>query len=287
MFTTFLSLVSWFSVFGVTVCGMVLFLTVPGRAAQSSPSVPNPHQAEFDEAVSSFRAKHYDIALADFKKLMGEEPENPVYKKFASEAALNQGDADFVVQTLQPIEAAQPDDWQTHLLLARAYAQMVKDPHHAEKRDEEIALVTKQHNQDPNSQLGKLRDFLLETVHQGDKTIQFYPAFTPWGPYHVHLIARTFDAAGQPGLRITLESNDFDQPQFAKEHPAEAAAGQRGYSLDGYAPDQKSADGRTIQTHYTYGFFTGQPSYEVVRERILAIAAGTVKPLSSRTGPIN
>jgi hypothetical protein len=121
---------------------MVLFLTVPGQAAQSSPSVPNPHQAEFDEAVSSFREKHYDIALADFKKLMGEEPANPAYKKFASEAALDLGDADFVVQTLQPIEAAQPDDWQTHLLLARAYAQMVKDPHHAEKRDEEIALVT-------------------------------------------------------------------------------------------------------------------------------------------------
>jgi len=202
MCTSFSCLSPRFSAFGAVVCGTVLFLTVPGRAAQNSPSAPDPHQAELDEAIDSFRAKHYDIALMGFKKLMGEEPENLVYKKFASETALNLGDADFVVQTLQPVEAAHPDDWQAHLLLARAYAQMVEDPQHAKKRDEEIVLVTRQHNQDPNSQLGKMRDFLLETVHQGDKTIQFYPAFTPWGPYHVHLIARTFDAAGSPAFAL-------------------------------------------------------------------------------------
>ncbi len=266
-------------------CGMMLFLAVPGYA-QTSTSV-DPHQLEFDEAVRSFQARHYEIALADFKKLIADQPENPVYKKFASEAALNLGDADFALKTLEPIEPGRPDDWQIHLLLARAYAQTAKEPHHAEKRDEEIAQLTRQHNQDPNSQLGRLRDFLLETVHQGDQAIQFYPALTPWGPYHVRLIARTFDASGQPGLRITLESSDFDQPQFAREHPAEAAAGQRLYSLDGYAPDQKSADGRTIQTHFTYGFLTGQPTYDEVRERILAIAAGTVKPVSKTSGPIN
>ena len=227
------------------------------------------------------------MALADFKQLIAAEPTNIVYKKYASEAALNLGDAAFVLTTLLPLERSSPDDWQLHLLLARAYAQTASDPDHKKKRDEEVATVTRLHEADPNSQLGKLRDFLLETVHQGDKTVQFYPALTPWGPYKVNLIARTFDASGQPGLRITLESNDLEQPAFAKQHPAEAAAGQRAYSLDGYAPDQKSPDGHTIQTHFTFAFFTGKPTYDDLRAKILAATSGTLKPLSSRSGPID
>ncbi len=54
--------------------------------------------------------------------------------------------------------------------------------------------------------------------------------------------------------------------------------------MDGYGPDQKLPNGNTTQTHMLFGFFDGRPSYDVVRERILAIAEGRKTPLS-RTDP--
>ena len=258
------------------------------QTATPTSSTPPAEQAAFQQAGRDFDAHHFALALTAFKQLIVQNSGNNDYKKFAAEAALNTGETAFVITTLQPLEQADPADWQARMLLARAYAQTASEPGHRQKRDEEVAEVIRLHLAAPDSKLGKLRDFLLEDIRQGEQSIQFYPALTPWGPYKVHLIARLSSGAPlQPGLRITLESSDSDQPFFAQQHPAEAAAGKRLFSLDGYAPDRKDADGRTVQTHYTYAFFTGEPTYDEVRTRILDIASNKVKPLSSRVGPVD
>ncbi len=259
----------------------IAFSSVWSGLAQTA-STPDASAA----ARAAFQAGHYDVALTAFKKLIIAEPDNAVYQEFAAEAALNLNDAAFAIQTLEPLEVAHPEAWQAHLLLARAYAQTATQDHRAEERDAEIAWAIQQHKQDPNAPLGRMRDFLLEKVQQGQTIVAFYPALTPWSPYQVHLIARTFDAAGHPGLRVTLESSDADQSLFAKQHSGEAAASQREYSLDGYGPDAKTADGQLVQTHYTYAFLVGEPKYDDLRARVLAIVAGTTHPLSSRTGPV-
>ncbi len=263
-----------------------LLLTPGVRAQGAKPAGTKARTAEFQAAGKAFEQGEYAAALAGFKQLIKEEPGNAVYKKFASEAALNIGDAGFVLETLPAVEAANGDDWQARLLLARAYAQTAEEPGHSDKRDEELAAVRRLHAADANSTLGKLRDFKLETVKEGTTTVQFFPAFVPWGPYNVHLLARTFDEEKQPGLLITLESDDTDQELFAKEHPKEAAAGERSFSLDGYRPGPKTADGQATQTHFTYGFFIGEPAYDAVRAQMLAVVAGKQKALSSRTGPV-
>ena len=265
---------------------LMVALGAEGLTAQARAKA---RDAEFEAGGKAFQAGHYAEALTDFKQLIKEEPGNDTYKKFAAEAALNSGDADFVLATLPAVEAKHPDDWQARLLLARAYAQTAEVEDHTAKRDEELAAVRRLHAvdaKDDKSELGKLRDFKLETVHEDGVTVQIFPAFVPWGPYNVHLLARTFDADKQPGLVITLESGDADQALFAEQHPKEAAAGLRSFSLDGYRPGPRDADGQATQTHYTYGFFIGEPAYDAVRTQMLAVAAGKQKPLSSRTGPV-
>lgn len=42
--------------------------------------------------------------------------------------------------------------------------------------------------------------------------------------------------------------------------------------------------GQRTQTHYTYFYFVGEPSYDVVREKFFSIAQGKAVPLSARTG---
>ena len=266
----------------------------PAPAPPSSPSaaqevdpVPgspemNPDQRKrFAEAGRIFNTSRFAEALALLRPLRQELPDDVNVAKFTAEAAINTGDPALAINTLKPFELREPDDWQTVSILAHAFAQAGQK----QLRDTEVARLQTLHDT-LGPPFNSRRDYLLETVPAGDKTIRFFPALTPWGPYKVHLMARVYNAAGDQLLRITLESSDADQSLFAQQHPADAAKGLRQFSLDGYAPDQRNAAGQVVQTHFTYAFFAGQPPYDLVRERAIAIAEGKVKPLSSRTGTV-
>lgn len=83
-------------------------------------------------------------------------------------------------------------------------------------------------------------------------------------------------------LRIELDSDDGDQVYFKEVHPDLAAKGDRRYSLDVFGPDPTLPSG-----HALIQFFDGAPSYDTVRERILAIAEhnDTVQDLLRQESP--
>ena len=274
----------------------ILLLTFAFAHAQKPPTPkpttakPTAEQAEFAAAGKALEAGEFAGALTGFKQLIQQHPENPQYRKFAAEAALHAGDPAFALATLAPVEAAHPNDWRARLLLARAYAQTAGQTAgqtgQTARLDDELAALRKLHASLTDPAFTKLQEFLLETDHAGDTTVQFYPALVPWGGFNFALVGRTYDAQEQPGQLLVLESDDGDQELFAKEHPQEAAAGLRSFSLDGYLPPVKNDKGEDIQTHYTYGFFIGEPSYEAIHAQMLAIAAGTQKPISRSTNPV-
>jgi len=225
---------------------------------------------KFTEALTGFRALIADLPTAS--------PAQVLVAKFTAEAALNTGDRPYAFTLLKPIEAASPDDWQARSLLARAYAESADKT----QRDAEIAALIALHKADTQSQIGKLTQFLLErdSLSNGG-FVRIWYSLEPWGRYKTYVYSRIFDKDGNQVLRVTLESSDFDQSLFAKEHPDLAAAGARRFSLDGYGPDQKLPNGNITQTHMTFDFFDGSASYDVVRERILAIAENKKAPISS------
>jgi hypothetical protein len=61
-------------------------------------------------------------------------------------------------------------------------------------------------------------------------------------------------------------------------------AGLRRFSLDAYREMGLNSQGQRTQTHYTYEFFVGQPSYDKVREAFINVVNEKSKPISSRTG---
>ena len=129
-----------------------------------------------------------------------------------------------------------------------------------------------------------MQQVLLERIPESKGTIRIWYSLEPWGRYKTYLFARIYDDAGQQVERVTLESSDFDQPLFAKEHPDLAARGDRRFSLDGYGEDQHLPNGTVTQTHSTFGFFDGQPPYDTVRARIVQIAQQqAAAPISQTT----
>jgi hypothetical protein len=89
---------------------------------------------------------------------------------------------------------------------------------------------------------------MVESVRLGDNTVQISTSLVPWGNYNVYAIGRVTDSIGKLFLRITLESDDFDQPGFAKDHPDHAGKGMRRFSIDSYRETGVDSSGQRTQT---------------------------------------
>jgi len=238
----------------------------------------NPQQKQrFEDASKSFSAQHYADALAVCKQLLNELEGDAVLSKFASEAALNSGDPGFALTTLKPLAKADPDDWQVVALLTRACAESGDTP----CRDSGMAHMLDLHRRGLTPLT--LQHYVVERVKANGNTLIIRMSLEPWGYYRVYALGQVLDSDGRIFLRATLESDDAEQALFAKEHPVEASKGIRGFSLDGYLETGTNSNGQRTQTHYTYKFFVGQPSYATLREEFVQIANGKATPLSSRT----
>ncbi len=235
-------------------------------------------QQQFDEARKFFGAQQYAAALPIFKNLMAERPGDTVVAKFASEAAVNVGDLAFALGALQPIAQADPNDWQAAVLLTRACAESENIP----CRDAGMAHVQDLFSRGVTPK-GMLQ-YPVERISVGANSLLLWTSLEPWGPYKTYARGQSFDAQGKMFLQITLESADFDQIEFVKEHPQEAAEGIRQFSLDSYLDTGTNSAGQRTQTQSLYKFFDGQPAYDAVRQEFVDVASGKDKPIMGRTG---
>ena len=235
---------------------------------------------QFDSAWKAYGEHRYADAVAIHQLLLKDFPGDPILLKFASDAALNGGDAGFVVKMIQPIAQADPDDWQAAAMLTRACA----ETGNTSCRDAGIAHMLDLHQRGITPP--RFLQYAVESVKLGENTLLISTSLEPWGYYKIYANGKVSDSAGKLFLSITLESNDIDQPGFAKEHPDEAAKGMRLFSLDAYRETGLNETGQRTQTHYTFKFFEGQPSYATIREEFLKVANGTTSPMSSRSGLI-
>jgi hypothetical protein len=270
----------------------ILCLCAPIRlCAQPAPANPAVHmetiqdllarltpeqKQRFDDAVKAQREGRYADALGLFKGLQKDLPGDSIITKFAADNALQVGDTPFALAQLKPIAEANPTDWQAAAMLTRAYAES-GDKANRDAGMAHMLELRKRGLTPPNWQ-----KYPLERVKVGDNTMVIQTSLEPWGYYHIYDFGQVSDSKGQIFLQITLESNDFDQPLFAKRYPKEAAQGLRQFSLDAYRDTGVNSSGQKTQTHYTYQFFVGQPSYDTVREWFINVAAGKANAMSSR-----
>jgi hypothetical protein len=220
-----------------------------------------------------FIAGRYTDALRELRSLLAQlppnTPEQTAMAERTAEAALEAGDQAYAISILKPIEERDGSDCSARTLLARADAETGRSA----ERDAEINALIALHNQNPKSPAGKLDLFLLEkhTVKGGGAVAIGY-LLHPSGPHNTHLTAQIDDASGAMVVRIELDSDDPDQVYFRQIHPELAAKGDRRYSLDAFGPDKALPGGKIDHPHALIQFFDGAPSYDTVRERILAIA---------------
>jgi hypothetical protein len=239
-----------------------------------------PQQQQFDQAMAAFQAQRYADALPILSQLRERHPRDPVLIKFSTEALLNTGDTAAALAAIKPLADAAPTDWQAAGLLVRACAESGDTA----CRDAQMAHILDLHRQGLTPK--GMVDYPVEHIASGKNTLILLSAFEPFGPYKIYALGKVNNPEGKLFLTISIESNDIDQPAFAKEHPREAAAGARRFSLDAYAETGLNPAGQRTQTHYTFKFIDGQPTYDTIRSEFLDVASGKAHPLSSRSGLI-
>jgi hypothetical protein len=230
----------------------------------------------FMESQDLFILGRYADALRELRGLLSQvPPDTPAQSAMAertAEAAIEAGERTYAISLLKPIEERDGGDCPARTLLARAYA----EERQSAERDVEISALTELHKQAPQSPAGKLDAFLLEKYGlKGGGAVTIACVLRPWGPHITHLLSEIYDASGGLILHIELDSDDGDQVYFRETHPDLAAKGDRRYSLDAFGP--KTLPDGTID-HALIQFYDGAPSYDAVRDRILAIAERTSKP---------
>ncbi len=227
--------------------------------------------------MKAFGAQNYSDALATFKQMLTQVQGDPVIAKFAGEAALNTGDAPFALTVLKPVATSDPADWQAGALLTRTCAELGDTT----CRDSGMAHMLDLHRQGITPR--RMQQYILEHLKVGENTLTIRTSLEPWGYYKVYDLGQVSGNDGSIFLRITLESADADQIDFAQKYPKEASEGLRRFSLDAYRETGLNANGQRTQTHYTYKFFVGQPGYQMVRDEFIKIATGRAIAMSSRT----
>ncbi len=250
-------------------------------AASGTSALTAEQTLAFRAAGESAAGGKWSDAFAKLKSIHEAAPGNTQIAKFTAEAAINSGDAAYALAIVKPLLQASPQDWQARALLARTYAETHQDA----ARDAELQQLTTLHASTTDPQFRQQTQVIIERDPLPSGRLDIYYSLQPWSRYNIYEMGRVYNADGKQTLRITLESSDFEQPIWAKQHPDLAAKGERMYSMDGYR-DQPPATpgGQGTQTHYTFGFFDGRPAYNTVRDRMIAIANGKGQPMSSTSG---
>ncbi|MEG9431540.1 tetratricopeptide repeat protein [Terriglobus sp. ADX1] len=260
---------------------IVLHCSVLCIAQQPATTSLTPEQQElFNAARKNFSEHHPELALGKMKQLHAMVPENRMITNGTAETAVTLGDYAFAISLLKQQTTTHPDDTFALEWLARAYAESGD----TSGRDTTIAAVVKLHEITTNEQFRRADRFIVERVKLANGYLDIYYALVPFSQYHIYMLGRQIDASNALIRQITLESNDFDQPEFVKEHPDLVAKGMRRFSIDTYSASQPGPNGTMTQTQALIGFIDGKPSYDDTKARMLKVANGTALPVATRSG---
>lgn len=232
----------------------------PQAGAQASPDVINVLRRQ---GIDAFRAGDYAGALRIFRQVIHADPSDIVAYNVAANCSLNLGDYSSAIESFQHALQLRPDEYHNLGGLMRAYtlAGMSTDRDALRKHIGELVHEGK---------LPPEFNYVFDTFQVEGKKVEVAEFPQTHGFYGERYRFKLFDSAGKQTFCVTLESDSVEQPAWAKQHPKEAAAGGRQFSLDGYAAD----------SHSTYRSYDGEPSYDQVRAEVIQILAGKKQPVS-------
>lgn len=211
-----------------------------------------------------------DEALAAYEKARAAKPDFTLAHYDAGQLHQLRGEDAEALDCFQKAAELEPEDWKTRAKLVQLHQAL---GHKAQRDSERESLLLLR-------QAGKVDKeyFVRDQFTVGGQNVMAVENFELEGEWARRYEFQVFKpGAERPSLVISLGSYAFVNALNRDEDGKEGARkGPRLFHLDGYHPDN---------SHDTYGFFQGEPSYDETREQVLAILQGELKPMSSTKPP--
>jgi tetratricopeptide (TPR) repeat protein len=253
-------------------CVASLWLLLPAAGGQQPHSSTSPsayasaREQALAPALADLGQKQYERALQELESVLQTYPNDSRVLMLTGNAARLSHHYERAETAYKAALANAPRPmWQINIALVQTYAAMGKwDEFNAERQ-----LIEKS-RRDGDPHLTKVSAYVIDEFEQNSYHVKTVEYLDRLGRFHVHyrffvLPVGENPAPNQWAPHIDCESDDIDQVEFARKHPAEAAAGQRSASLDGYL---------VPNTHSTIKLYQdGEPAYEAIRQDVESVVA--------------
>jgi hypothetical protein len=211
-----------------------------------------------------------DVVASGKKLLPALSPGTPLadfVTQLTGTSALETGETDYALTLMKPLADAHQDNWRVAAVLARLYAESGDKA----MRDQQIAHMLALHQQTSDPAFAKLHTFPIQKEALPSGSAVFLYPFEPVGRENSYLIALIYTKEGKLNYRIELESADVDQAFFKPKHP-----GERRFSIDTFR--QNATNPNWPESQALHGFVDGVFDFDVMRDRMMAVANGEESP---------
>jgi tetratricopeptide (TPR) repeat protein len=242
---------------------LLLPLALLAATSASSPPDTSSREEVFSKALLLMERGQYAEAIPIFESLARERKSDSLLWNLgiaASETHAN----DKALSAWLEFRKLAPDDWRGRAKLIQAY-QAAGD---LKARDEQRAELLQLWKEGKNSDLAAQSFYCREQIIEANRRVFAFEYFRPTGDY---MIFYSFEvrAPGLEDFKITLGS--YEGTNQVMWETGKLKRDERLYHLDLYQPKR----------HETYAFYNSRPSYEAVRENVMSILSGSLKPMSS------
>ncbi len=220
------------------------------------------------QGMSAYQQGDNAGALVIFRRVIAADPTDIVAYNVAGNCSLHLKDYPAAIDSFRHALQLRPDEYHNLASLIHTYTLAGMAPERDELRKHILELAHAE-------KLPDTFNYVFDTFEVGGRKVEVAEFPKIQGYYGERYRFKVFSSIGKEVFCVTLESDALEQPAWAKQHPKEAAAGGRQFSLDGYASD----------AHTNYGFYDAEPSYEKVREEATQIIAGKKQPISRLSYP--
>jgi tetratricopeptide (TPR) repeat protein len=222
-----------------------------------------------DAAATAIDKKDFASAEKILTDYLQKHPKAATAMLLLGTARLDGKDFDSAIDELKELVKDEPRDWYGYIYLAQAYAQK-GDWVNFDKQREFIRAA--RDSNAPRIKLvgdGDVIDIL--TVAGQQYTVKSY--YKPVGPHQTHYVFLHIVDDIKLKDFLTCDSDDGDQIEFKREHPKEAAAGARSFSLDPW----EVVNDQPVHGHILR-FYDGEPNYEELRADVIKVLTAMYQP---------
>ena len=222
-----------------------------------------------DAAGNAIDRKDYSSAEKMLSDYLQKHPRDSTAMLLLGTARLGAKDFDGAIDELKVLLKAEPKDWYGHIYLAQAYAQK-GDWTDFDKGREVMKAARDSHAR--GIQLVEDGDVIDNLTVEGQEyTVKFY--YAPVGPHHTRYVFLHIVDGVKVVDMLTCDSDDGDQIEFKREHPIEAAAGARSFSLDPWeVVNDNPVHGHVLR------FYDSEPTYEALRAVVMKVLEAKYHP---------